>query len=87
MLNTLVVLPLSLQTFWEDVSVEMVDEKGLSPECAHKIGQFVRLNGMSIFGLKNGKFFISFVVKMLVGLSIALLLPRWSRFSRRLKKR
>ena len=26
----------------------MVDEKGLSPECAHKIGQYVVLSGKKI---------------------------------------
>ena len=29
----------------------MVDEKGLSPECAHKIGQYVRLSGEKIYFL------------------------------------
>ena len=27
----------------------MVDEKGLSPECADRIGQYVRLSGKKIF--------------------------------------
>ena len=87
MLNTLIVLPLPLQTFWEDVRVEMVDEKGLSPECAHKIGQFVQLHGMSIFGLKTVNFLFRLWSKCWVWLSTALLLPRWSRFSRLLKRR
>ena len=29
----------------------MVDEKGLSPECAHNIGQYVRLSGKKIIFL------------------------------------
>ena len=34
-----------LQTFWEDVRAEMVDEKGLAPEAADKIGRFVKFQG------------------------------------------
>lgn len=30
---------------WEEVRKEMVEEKGLSEECADKIGEFVRLSG------------------------------------------
>ncbi|XP_035682962.1 histidine--tRNA ligase, cytoplasmic-like isoform X1 [Branchiostoma floridae] len=33
------------KTFWEDVRSEMVDEKGLAPEVADRIGEYVRLNG------------------------------------------
>ncbi|XP_076446744.1 histidine--tRNA ligase, cytoplasmic-like isoform X3 [Babylonia areolata] len=33
------------KTFWEDVRMEMVDEKGLSPEAADKIGEYVRFQG------------------------------------------
>lgn len=33
------------KTFWEDVRAEMVDEKGLSPEAADKIGHFVKFSG------------------------------------------
>lgn len=33
------------KTFWEDVRAEMVDEKGLSPEAADKIGYFVKFSG------------------------------------------
>jgi len=33
------------KTFWEDVRSEMVDEKGLSPEAADMIGEYVRLSG------------------------------------------
>lgn len=36
---------INLQTFWEDVRCEMVDEKGLAPEVADRIGQFVCLSG------------------------------------------
>ena len=36
-----------LQTFWEDVRGEMVDEKGLAPESADLIGEYVRLSGKS----------------------------------------
>nr|XP_023013924.1 histidine--tRNA ligase, cytoplasmic [Leptinotarsa decemlineata] len=32
---------------WEEVRNEMVNEKGLSEECADKIGEYVRLNGKS----------------------------------------
>ena len=35
------------QTFWEDVRMEMVDEKGLDPEAADKIGDYVRYRGDS----------------------------------------
>jgi histidyl-tRNA synthetase len=35
------------KTFWDDVRLEMVDEKGLDPECADRIGQYVCLSGMS----------------------------------------
>eukprot|EP00058_Branchiostoma_floridae_P002856 XP_002588344.1 hypothetical protein BRAFLDRAFT_114648 [Branchiostoma floridae] len=34
-----------IKTFWEDVRSEMVDEKGLAPEVADRIGEYVRLNG------------------------------------------
>ncbi len=34
-----------LQTFWDDVKMEMVDEKGLEPESADMIGEYVRLSG------------------------------------------
>ncbi|KAL4229742.1 hypothetical protein ACF0H5_010131 [Mactra antiquata] len=33
------------KTFWEDVRAEMVDEKGLSPEAADRIGHFVKFSG------------------------------------------
>ncbi|XP_052796021.1 histidine--tRNA ligase-like isoform X2 [Mya arenaria] len=33
------------KTFWEDVRAEMVDEKGLAPEAADKIGHFVKFSG------------------------------------------
>ena len=33
------------QTFWADVRCEMVDEKGLEPESADMIGQYVQLSG------------------------------------------
>ena len=33
------------KTFWEDVRMEMVDEKNLAPEAADMIGEYVRLNG------------------------------------------
>jgi len=33
------------KTFWEDVKMEMVDEKGLSVESADMIGEYVKLNG------------------------------------------
>ncbi|XP_074649907.1 histidine--tRNA ligase-like isoform X2 [Tubulanus polymorphus] len=33
------------KTFWEDVKAEMVDEKGLDPAVADKIGSYVKLNG------------------------------------------
>jgi len=35
-----------LQTPWEEVRNEMINEKGLSPECADLIGQYVCLHGM-----------------------------------------
>ena len=36
---------LYLQTFWEDVRGEMVDEKGLDPAVADQIGYFVKYKG------------------------------------------
>nr|XP_033783510.1 histidine--tRNA ligase, cytoplasmic-like isoform X2 [Geotrypetes seraphini] len=33
------------KTLWEDVKNEMVGEKGLAPEAADQIGEYVRLNG------------------------------------------
>ncbi len=36
---------ISLQTFWEDVRAEMIDEKGLDPVAADKIGEFVQMKG------------------------------------------
>ncbi|ELT88203.1 hypothetical protein CAPTEDRAFT_183902 [Capitella teleta] len=33
------------KTFWDDVRMEMVDEKGLAPDCADLIGTYVRLSG------------------------------------------
>ncbi|XP_064607651.1 histidine--tRNA ligase-like isoform X2 [Liolophura sinensis] len=33
------------KTFWEDVKAEMVDEKGLDPEVADRIGHYVKFNG------------------------------------------
>lgn len=33
------------QTPWEDVRKEMVDEKGLAPEAADRIGEYVKLSG------------------------------------------
>ncbi|XP_064637433.1 histidine--tRNA ligase, cytoplasmic-like isoform X2 [Lineus longissimus] len=33
------------KTFWDDVKAEMVDEKGLDPDVADKIGSYVQLNG------------------------------------------
>ena len=33
------------KTFWDDVRVEMVDEKGLAPDSADMIGEYVRQNG------------------------------------------
>ncbi|XP_070197733.1 histidine--tRNA ligase-like isoform X2 [Littorina saxatilis] len=33
------------KTFWEDVKMEMVDEKGLDPAAADKIGEYVRFQG------------------------------------------
>lgn len=33
---------------WEEVRKEMVEEKGLSDECADKIGEFVRLSGKQV---------------------------------------
>jgi len=35
----------SLQASWEEVRNEMVNEKGLSPSVADRIGEYVRLNG------------------------------------------
>jgi len=35
-----------LQTFWDDVRAEMVDEKGLDPVAADKIGHYVKFSGM-----------------------------------------
>ena len=34
-----------LQSSWEEVRTEMVNEKGLSPSVADRIGEYVRLNG------------------------------------------
>lgn len=34
-----------LQTPWEEVRSEMVNEKGLTEEIADKIGEYVRLKG------------------------------------------
>ena len=33
------------QSFWEDVREEMIEEKGLDPVAADKIGHYVKLNG------------------------------------------
>ncbi|XP_033631513.1 histidine--tRNA ligase, cytoplasmic-like isoform X2 [Asterias rubens] len=33
------------KTFWEDVRAEMIDEKGLDPVAADKIGKFVQMKG------------------------------------------
>ncbi|XP_071847882.1 histidine--tRNA ligase, cytoplasmic-like isoform X2 [Apostichopus japonicus] len=35
------------KTFWEDVRGEMIDDKGLDPISADKIGEYVQLNGSS----------------------------------------
>jgi len=35
------------KTFWDDVRAEMVDEKGLDPESADLIGEYVRLSGQT----------------------------------------
>ncbi|KAK7473509.1 hypothetical protein BaRGS_00035262, partial [Batillaria attramentaria] len=37
--------PICSATFWDDVRVEMIDEKGLDPEAADRIGQYVRFQG------------------------------------------
>jgi hypothetical protein len=34
-----------LQTFWEDVRCEMIQEKGIDPVAVDKIGKFVELKG------------------------------------------
>lgn len=36
---------LLFQTFWDDVRTEMVDEKGLDPEAADRIGHYVTFSG------------------------------------------
>ena len=33
------------KTFWEDVRQEMIDQKGLAPESADLIGEYVQLKG------------------------------------------
>lgn len=38
-------IPIVLQSPWDEVRKEMIDEKGLDPENADKIGEYVRLNG------------------------------------------
>ena len=38
---------LEYQLPWADVKKEMTDEKGLSPEVADKIGEYVKLKGQS----------------------------------------
>ena len=34
-----------IQASWADVKREMVEEKGLDPQCADKIGEYVKLSG------------------------------------------
>lgn len=36
---------MSFQSPWEEVRTEMINEKGVSPEAADRIGEYVRLNG------------------------------------------
>lgn len=37
-----------LQTFWEDVRSEMIQEKGIDPIAVDKIGKFVGLQGETV---------------------------------------
>ena len=38
-----------LQSPWEEVRREMVDEKGLSGEAADRIGEFVQMSGGQVY--------------------------------------
>lgn len=35
------------QSTWDEVRTEMINEKGVSPDAADRIGKYVRLNGSS----------------------------------------
>ena len=41
----LILTVIFLQTFWEDVRQEMIEEKGLDPVAADKIGNYVQMRG------------------------------------------
>lgn len=36
---------MTFQSPWEEVRTEMINEKGISPDAADRIGEYVRLNG------------------------------------------
>ena len=47
-----------LQTFWEDVRAEMIDEKGLDPDVADRTGFYVKFQGQYLVNIEVGTGFI-----------------------------
>lgn len=44
-LNYIYIYYIIFQSPWEEVRTEMISEKGVTPEAADRIGEYVRLNG------------------------------------------